>query len=366
MQSDQAGPGPGARKSYISKSGVEVMFTPGYYEMPIGYPLGAKTFAEWAAVISDEKKGVSAYPVGGPFFCVKVMTANGVKNLLEECGIDFGRISSMLDLCSGPGLTPRLFKAFGLCDHADGIDMIDRYSEYPDADLPRLQKSIEHILATGERVEVIAEAYRGISERELGLPQVMDWLGRISTVEIPPIDDYFIGDAVDYGYGRKYDLITLTSGREHLDPRALYARVHDLLEPGGIYFEASCHWYQANAANLFLPLDAPWLHACLSYEELLDYYAEVHPEHLEDVKRVMYYKVTHHALADYVAIARECGLVPRGVRRRFDTTITPLMFAPGAMAYAQNDVLPKARRLNPNVEFEDLMSVHYITVYERA
>ncbi|MES2444556.1 MAG: class I SAM-dependent methyltransferase [Pseudomonadota bacterium] len=49
--------------------------------------------------------------------------------------------------------------------------------------------------------------------------------------------DAVSGDFLTYDFGRKFDVITMWDVMEHLrDPAAFLARVHDLLEPGGMYF----------------------------------------------------------------------------------------------------------------------------------
>lgn len=346
---------------FVTSSGTKIPFVPGWWDQSAGYPFGRKTFKEWAEVMSTEKAGASHYPTNLGFFINKLITADGLKNLLNEQGMVFSKKLSMLDLCSGPAITPRMFKSAGLVGYADAVDTINRYAEYAPDKVIAMQRELGDKLKGAWSSNGLLGIAKHLMFNEMNLPHSFSWVLDGADIEFLDIDNYFISDALECKYPRKYDLITLTSGREHFDPKQLYDLVYSLLNPGGVYLEVSCHWYSVKAGNLYLPLDAPWLHACMNFQDLMRYYRQHRPECLVDVKKVMYYPVTHYCLKDYVNVAEESGLNVYTARYHQDRKIVEQLSAlPGGWRYVKDIVFPLAAAVNKNLAFEDLISMYYV------
>ena len=120
------------KSTFKTSDGRDIAFVPGWFENKNQWPYGItdfRTFVE-RCVLTE-----TSYPRDPSFLLNKLITANSVKCLLEENGYDFGGEASMLNICTGPAVLPRVFKALGLCKEAHGVDVEDRGNAFTDDQL---------------------------------------------------------------------------------------------------------------------------------------------------------------------------------------------------------------------------------------
>ena len=119
---------------YKASDGRDIVLIPGWFENKIisGWPLGIKDLKTFVETCIEWKSTGADYPISPAFFVNKLITADTMREVLGEIGYRFDGTARLLDLCTGPAVLPRAFKALGLCREAHGVDVQDRQNEYTD------------------------------------------------------------------------------------------------------------------------------------------------------------------------------------------------------------------------------------------
>ena len=96
--------------TFKASDGREIALLPGWFQQKakIGWPRGIEdfnTFVETCVSVDV------TYPKGVDFFINKLITANTMKCMLEENGVRLDGAARLLDVCTGPAVLPRAFKA---------------------------------------------------------------------------------------------------------------------------------------------------------------------------------------------------------------------------------------------------------------
>ena len=152
---------------FKASDGREIVLLSGWFENRVkqGWPYGIGDFETFVnTCILSEK----AYPTSVEFCLNKLITADAMKSLIEESGYEFRGSERLLDLCTGPAVLPRVFKALGLCEEAYGVDVEDRSRAYSDDKLMSIWR--------GNRDSTYQEAHK------YGL-NIFEWYERVNSVQ---------------------------------------------------------------------------------------------------------------------------------------------------------------------------------------
>ena len=348
------------QEEFIASDGRKITLEPGWFELKTEWPLGL-SFEAYANNIGQEDE----YPVNNWFFLNKLMTADAMYRLLLEHG--FSPFDGpMLDLCTGPAILPRAFKAMNICKESYGIDIKNRLEECSDDRLKQLWETLPYTINRGEG-EKIFDVYVQMSEAQTGLNNIFSFLGMDFDASRLSMDGYVEGDFLNYSPNLKFPLVTLMGGLCFFDPSSFFAKLSEIMTPGGIFATFNDYFYQV-WGGAHLPMDAPWLHARLTKDDFLRYYETVRPGILEPVKKAFYSQSPHNTVVDFLKEARKHGFEPVAFHRLFDKqVIKPVLFETlESMNKFYKIILKDCLSVNPTVVPEDLFASILIMVLRKA
>ena len=271
----------------------------------------------------------ASFPKTFMFFLNKLITANSMKCLFEENGVRLDGSARLLDVCTGPAVLPRAFKALGWCGEAHGVDISDRRADFTD------QEFIDHwkdgcAAADEEKYQFglpIFEMYETMNSDQTEITNCFDSLFSFADIKVDDLmDSYAVSDFLAYESRRKFDLVTLTGGMEYFDTDRFFAKLSSVMEAGGTFATFNDYFYELHGAAMNLPMEAPWLHARLSKPDLLRYYQEFHPDIADHARRAVYFPTTHFTVRDFIRTAGNHGLEIVSYRRAIQAnTVKPAL-----------------------------------------
>ena len=356
--------------TFKASDGREIALWPGWFQQKatMGWPYGIKDFKTFVEACFS---GDVTYPKDVDFFINKLITANSMKSLFEENGVRLDGSARMLDVCTGPAVLPRVFKALGWCAEAHGIDIKDRRHDFTDADF---HSNWKQALAsvTGGNKEIglkIFDLYKEANSSQTGMTSCFDALFSFDGIKSGGLmDSYAVGDFLDYELPCKFDLVTLTGGMEYFDADRFFAKLSPMMETGGVFATFNDYFYEVHGAAMHLPMEAPWLHARRSKPDLLRYYEDFHPDIADYAKRAVYFPTTHYTAQDFIRAAASHGLEIITYRRQIQTNSVKKFFYtdPSLRDYFFERVLPDCRALNDTVHADDLFAYYLTLVFRKT
>lgn len=297
----------------------------------------------------------------------KLISPEVVFHMLKESGIDMSRITRMLDVGTGPAIIPRALKLLGVCDEAYGVDIQDRSGDFTDGQFEQLVKFVQGNILEDHHGSLTKELFKhGDSIVSWTVPYGLLLNAYLS--QNFSIDGYDVSDFLAYDSGGKlFDLIVTYSGMMYFDMDEYYQKISDLLSPGGAHFVMCGNYYHVYDECLELPMDAPWLHARVSKEDLLRYYQEKRPKLLPYVEKGFFTKNTHYSVSDVVKTTEKYGLQMKSYRRSYrQSELESFQYASGDnLKFVAKTVLDDCRVLNPNVEMVDLLTQNWAIVFQK-
>ena len=355
---------------FKASDGREIALLPGWFQnkVNIGWPHGIKdfkTFVETCMALN------APYPKTFMFFLNKLITANSMKCLFEENGVRLDGTARLLDVCTGPAVLPRAFKALGWCGEAHGVDITDRRDDFTDEEFRRIWKEGRDATYSEDLNFGIPifDLYQTMNSLQTGLTNCFDALFSFDDIKSGGLmDSYTVGDFLAYEPRRKFDLVTLTCGMEYFDANQFFAKLSGIMEAGGVFATFNDYFYELYGASMNLPMEAPWLHARLSKPDLLRYYEEFHPDIAGHAKRAFYFPTTHFTVRDFIRTAGSHGLELISYRRTIQTYAVKNFFYinPFLRDYFFNCVLPDCRAINDTVSADDLFTNYLTMVFRKA
>ena len=182
------------------------------------------------------------------------------------------------------------------------------------------------------------------------------------------MDSYIVSDFLSYEPSEKFDLVTMVSGADYFDMDEFFAKVSDLMEVGGVFSTFNEYTYEVFACAMHLPMDAPWLHARLTKEDLYRYYDEMRPDIAEAARKAIYFPSIHLTVRDYADAAGKSGLELICHRRNIPPQVVrDMLFTdPFLRDYFYNFVVPDARVVNPYVVPDDFFTSWLSMVFRKV
>lgn len=358
------------QSSFRTSDGREIALIPGWFELlkPGSWPYGAKDFRTF---VEDSILDGKPYPTDPGFILNKLITANAMKNLVEESGRDLDGSARHLDICTGPAVLPRAFKALGLTGEAHGIDVLDRRGDCPDERLLAIwRENRDTIDAPGaENGKRIFDLFERTNSLQTGINNCFEMLFRVGDIKNDlSMDAYTVGDFLEYEAPAPFDLVTVTAGIEFFDPDEFFAKLSEMMAPGGIFATFNDYFYQMFGGSMSMPMDAPWLHARVTREDLFRYYREFRPDIADIAEKAVYFPATHKTAKDYVRAAARHGLELVSFRRQMQPyIIRDLLFEnPFMRELFFTTVVPDCQVINDSVEPSDLFTYYLNMVLRKA
>jgi len=288
--------------SFITYDNREIKFVKGWYESKNSWPFGITKFDEFVdkCIVNPAR-----FDISNNFFLNKLVVFNYFKNVIEECNLTL-KWNNVLDIGTGPGIHPRFIRSAGMCNKAFGIDIVNRdigdklFNDYVGSKIK--DDSKRSIIDT----QTVFTSYYPIS---------------FPTNKSESDILYIESDFMEYKFDVKFDCITALMCAEYFDPDVLFDKIYSLLDSNGIFFMIVDNWYELYGGSMHLPVDAPWLHARVTKDDLIRYYREVHPEIAKTASNAIYFARSHMTPIDYNNIAKGSGLTPITYRRSFNGLI---------------------------------------------
>ena len=295
---------------FKASDGREIVLLPGWFEfrMDQGWPYDIKDFETFVnTCILTEK----SYPTSAEFCLNKLITADAMRGLIEESGYEFRGSERLLDLCTGPAVLPRVFKALGLCKEAYGVDVEDRSGAYSDDMLMTIWR--ENRDSTYQEAHKyganIFQWYEYINGIQTDINNCFYSLFSVDDAnEDCSLDGYDVSDLLSYSPNKTFDVVTMMFGMDYFDIDEFFQKVSGLLGVGGIFATVNDYCYECSACAMHLPMDAPWLHVRVTKDDLFRYYDEFRPNIAEVAKKAVYFPSVLITVKDYVRAAKENGL----------------------------------------------------------
>lgn len=355
-------------ENFTTGDGRAIRFIAGYYDSRRAWPLGARDYPAFVAQHLAPQTGKSqethGYPTDPTFYIPKVFGAVGVARLLEECGRKACPGARLLDVATGPSVLPRVLKLLGVCDHTVGVDLTDRHGYFSDDDLRwtvgRYATAVEDL----GRIPRPHSVHGDSLINDLFYPPYQLFVSdanRNMSLDRFIQSDFMAWDA----RGERYEMITTNTGLLYFDVEAYFAKISDLLTPGGWHYLTDTNFYHHHGDCLELPMDAPWMHARMTRDDFIRYVDTCRPE-IADAVRTGYRSTTAHmAVVDIIAAGERHGLQCRGFRRGYTDVKDIWIGTKGLAYYAATQALDDCRRINPNVVIDDLLSRTWTVVFEK-
>lgn len=338
------------------------------------WPMGIDSYQEFVLrIIVPQVSEKSAhekevYPKGFGWFLRKLISPEVIYHMLRECGVDVNNITRMLDVGTGPAIIPRALKLLGICDEAYGVDIQDRSGDFSDSQFEQLVKFVQGNLLEDHHGSLTKELFKhGDSIVSWTMPY-----GMLINADLKrnfSMDGYAVSDFLKYdNHGTTFDLVVTYSGMMYFDMDDYFEKITNLLSPGGIHFVMCGNYYHVYGECLELPMDAPWLHARVTKDDLFRYYQEKRPNLLPYVEQGFFTKNTHYTVRDVITMAGKYGLRMLGYRRSYrEPELESFQYASGDnLKFVAKTVLDDCRVLNPNVEMVDLLTQSWTIVFEKT
>ena len=355
---------------FKTSDGREIVLLPGWFEnkVKIGWPYGIKDFETFVnTCILTEK----SYPDSVEFCFNKLITADAMKSLIEESGYEFRGSERLLDLCTGPAVLPRVFKALGLCKEAYGVDVEDRSRAYSDDRLMSIWRNNRDSTYHEDHkygLDVF-QLYETVNRIQTGINNCFYMLFCVDdTNKDCSMDGYDVSDLLSYAPKKTFDVITMMFGMDYFDIDEFFQKVSSLLNVGGVFATVNDYCYDSFACAMHLPMDAPWLHVRVTRDDLFRYYDEFRPDIAEAARKAVYFPSIHITVKDYVRAAKENGLEICFYRRIIGTNyVRNVLFSdPFLRNYFRDIVLPDSRAINRSVVADDFFTSHLAMVFRKV
>lgn len=290
------------------------------------------------------------------------------------------RFRAALDIGSGPALQPRILKLVGCVDRLEAIDIYDGSRRCSDALLHRHARKLRVLYPLYRLQRLVPGALRRrialLRKIDTKLPLGVEGMGHYPDERVyggrfrrgGTLAAYHVGDV--FAHQGRYGLVTSFMALEYFSFDKIAGKVSELLEPGGIFaFLVSYWWYPVNSTLLYGRF--PYLVQQLATEEIMDYYAAVHPAlpAASVAQRLGYSDPSRPTIADYERIAFAHDFVPlKTLRLHPDHTRNPRsILGPLAIdalpGWSLDAVLTNARRIKPDLALTDLMTSHVLMVF---
>jgi len=329
---------------FITSDGRKIDFIADYYEAKKSWPYNITNFAEFVdkCIVNP-----TCYPQNEAFFANKLAVFNYFVDSMKECFL-LTKWSNVLDIGCGSAVIPRLMKGANLCHKCYGIDIVDRSVEIN----PNIIKQyIENF---------------SYNESNLSIPLTQNYLSSYHPFLVEEmfsksnfrLGNYIVDDFVSHRFKQKFDCITAFMCIEYFDPDILFEKVSQLLTKGGVFFIIVDYWYHIYGSSMELPMDAPWLHARTTKDDLLRYYDEYRPEISHLARKAIYFAQDHMTVIDYKNKASNHGLKSISYRRGLSEPKSVIVLP------KIKNVLFDAKSVNYNVELSDLFT-YYLTMIFR-
>ena len=278
-----------AEEIFTAENGREIRLIENWFQKKTGWPYGITDFRRFV----DEFIVGASYPSSPDFGLNKLATANGIKALLIEHGFSFSRDLSMLDVCTGPAILPRVFKALKLVGRASGIDIQDRSGHYSVEEIAQFWMMAQDQAVADD--SGVFDTYSIINKLQIGQTNVFDFLLIEDVIDgnLLAMDDYVVADFLEHEFAEAFDLVTLTGGFEYMDVEAFFAKLSSAMKPGAYFATFNDYFYDMFGASMHLPMDAPWFHARVSRADFMRCYAEKHPELKDCAEKAYYFPAGH-------------------------------------------------------------------------
>mgnify|MGYP001164981484 FL=1 len=294
-----------------------------------------------------------------------------MRSLVEESGYEFRGSERLLDLCTGPAVLPRVFKALGLCKEAYGVDVEDRSGAYSDDKLMSIwRESRDSTYQEADKYGLdIFQWYENINRMQTGVNNCFYLLFSIDdSKEDCSMDGYDVSDLLSYEPNETFDVVTMTFGMDYFDIDEFFRKVSALMSVGGVFATVNDYCYECFACAMHLPMDAPWLHVRVTKNGLFRYYDEFRPDIADVARKAMYFPSLHITIKDYMRAAKENGLELCFYRRIINTDyVRDFLFTnPLIRDYFHDMVLPDSRVINRSVIADDFFTRHLAMVFRKV
>lgn len=195
---------------------------------------------------------------------------------------------------------------------------------------------------------------------------------RFRIKSLPKINNYILGDIFEHN--KKYDLITSIQSLTYFDLDEIFNKVSDLLVDEGIFFVlVDYFWYPVNSTRIVG--DAPFMVQRLEKDDLLEYFAEFHPNMKQEVEEKLnfFHKGNRPVISDFIKTANKYNLQLINYRRH----TTPMQdsniktkYTPTYLDKHKNTklsgILEDIRQYNKDVEIEDLLTTHISIIFRKT
>ena len=353
-------------KVFTASNGAQIGLLQNFFNQKNSWPYGIKDFHEFVQRCFVE----SDYPKQHlPFFFGKAVLTS---YFIETMKSTFGEMPAwhrMLDIGTGPSIPPRLLKALGVVDEVWAIDILDRRDDYPDHvcidHINKLQTAIK--MDNKQDLEYLKKTIADYRNLYTQNPMLMHEFFNPDKVNKEKFswNEYIVADFLeDQIEFPKFDLITGFLCLDYFKPEPLFNKVAGLLESAGTFFFNATNWYEVWGGAMNLPMDAPWLHARVTKDDLLAYYRDFHPEIYEDVQKAVYMNINHMTYKDFIHVGEKAGLEFKGFRRTIDESLMNSFYFV-SFNYVCDPVLKQARQINPLVCMEDLFTRNITMVFQK-
>jgi SAM-dependent methyltransferase len=352
------------QKEFITSDGITIPMIPNWYETNCPNK-PAKFLSYYDSVFV--KKEYPELTLGFLLNKLSVVTYF-LETLREVMGV-YPSCERMLDIGTGMGIQPAMIKAAGAAREAWGVDWVDR----------RVQQN-QHLLLSQYTRQLQDVVVNGVEENKRQMKVTADEIMTMHGSIYPLFIDF--PDAVDFKMDRYvvdefiewedfpkdgFDLITAFSSLDYFDAGKSLEKISGLLRPGGLFFVTVGNWYNILFGATGLPMDVPFLQACLTYDDLLRYYREIRPEIAEYADKCIYF-INHHMTVDnYCELASEYGMSSLYHRKGIMKNILDsfLYSNSGMSQYFYNNTLPLSRRLNKSVQTSDFFAYYLTMVFKK-
>ncbi len=303
------------------------------------------------------------------FLCNKLAVVTYFLETLREIYGTYPVFERMLDIGTGMAVQPAMVKAAGMAKEAWGVDWVDR----------RVQQDQHHLLEkyTAQLIDVVINGVdQNKQQMKSTAEEIMIMHGSIFPMFIEfaqdadfTMNEYVVDDFLKWETppADGFDLVTAFSSLDYFDADQSMAKISSLLAPGGTFFVTVGNWYNILFGATGLPMDAPFLQAFLSHEDILRYYREVRPDLAEYAEKAIYFINHHMTVGRYFEVAKKYGLKPVFHRKGNMTNVMNsfLYSKHGMSQYFYNNVLPWSRRLNSEVTASDFFAYYLTMVFEK-
>lgn len=255
---------------FITEYGKKLDFLPGFYERNKGVALYRQKPAIGVAEVTGPGGKLSGRAPAKDW-----VTFSGLINFLRANNLLRGWQSG-IDLGGGEGTTIRLFKAADLLERATNLDLLD-YSNVVD------DEYFEAFLQLTESIETLPSTFDGIRETiletkwlyEVGAGQPIMQALHTDFPKEPTLDQNLVMNLLDVT--GEYDFVTANATMDFVDLDKALPRIRSILRPGGLFVgTVDLWWWIINATGIVGHI--PYLHARLSYSDLVKYKERCQPE----------------------------------------------------------------------------------------